>query len=153
MVETVTTKPKSGEAPIELTLITFAELTAGASDEQTQIAAAAIANFVNKRKEGDKQMLKVSPADIAQKRIGVVALSPLETVKETVEPTKIDYFSSRLAGYVGAMEPIEHDPGNGTIRMAEVGSLKVDGSLRGHGVGTILLDKIVRAAQNEDLTP
>ena len=66
MVETVTTKPKSGEAPIELTLITFAELTAGASDEQTQIAAAAIANFVNKRKEGDKQMLKVSPADIAQ---------------------------------------------------------------------------------------
>ena len=37
--------------------------------------------------------------------------------------------------------------------MSEVGSLKVDDSLRGHGVGTILFERIIKAMQDEGITP
>ena len=47
------------------------------------------------------------------------------------------------------MEPIKH----GARLMSEVGSLKVDDSLRGHGVGTILFEKIIQAMQDEGITP
>ena len=47
------------------------------------------------------------------------------------------------------MKPIKH----GARLMSEVGSLKVDDSLRGHGVGTILFGRIVQAMQDEGITP
>ena len=47
------------------------------------------------------------------------------------------------------MEPIKHS----ARLMSEVGSLKVDDSLRGHGVGTILFKRIIKAMQDEGITP
>lgn len=123
----------------------FGELTLHLGDEETSAAIRAIANFVNRRSPGDKQMLPVSDADIASKYTDIVALR----LPEAEDVIDANFITNNVVGYVGAMEPIEH----GARLMSEVGSLKVDDSLRGHGVGTILFGRIVQAIQDEGITP
>ena len=90
-------------------------------------------------------MLPVSDADIAGKYTGIVALRPPEA-EDIIDAS---FITNNVVGYVGAMEPVNH----GTRPMSEVGSLKVDDSLRGHGVGTILFERIIKAMQDEGITP
>ena len=90
-------------------------------------------------------MLPVSDADIAGKYTGIVALRPPEA-EDIIDAS---FITNNVVGYVGAMEPVNH----GTRPMSEVGSLKVDDSLRGHGVGTILFKRIIKAMQDEGITP
>ena len=90
-------------------------------------------------------MLPVSDADIASKYTDIVALR----LPETEDVIDANFITNNVVGYVGAMEPIKH----GARLMSEVGSLKVDDSLRGHGVGTILFERIVQAIQDEGITP
>lgn len=123
----------------------FGELTLHLGDEETSAAIRAIANFVNRRSPGDKQMLPVSDADIASKYTDIVALR----LPEAEDVIDANFITNNVVGYVGAMEPIKH----GARLMSEVGSLKVDDSLRGHGVGTILFGRIVQAIQDEGITP
>lgn len=145
MVEVITTAPKSKEAEVKLLIIPIGELTSQLGDDETSTAIKAIANFVNHRSPGDKQMLPVSDADIAGKYTGIVALR----LPETEDVIDANFITNNVVGYVGAMEPIKH----GARLMSEVGSLKVDDSLRGHGVGTILFGRIVQAIQDEGITP
>ncbi len=145
MAEVITTAPKSEEAEIELLIIPLGELTSHLSDNEASTAIKAIANFVNRRSPGDKQMLPVSDADIAGKYTDIVALR----LPETEDVIDANFITNNVVGYVGAMEPIKH----GAHPMSEVGSLKVDDSLRGHGVGTILFEKIIQAMQDEGITP
>lgn len=145
MAEVITTAPKSKEAKIELLFVPFGELTLHLGDEETSAAIKAIANFVNRRSPGDKQMLPVSDADIASKYTDIVALR----LPENEDVIDANFITNNVVGYVGAMEPIKH----GARLMSEVGSLKVDDSLRGHGVGTILFEKIIQAMQDEGITP
>ena len=145
MAEVITTAPKSEEAEIELLIIPLGELTSHLSDNEASTAIKAIANFVNRRSPGDKQMLPVSDADIAGKYTDIVALR----LPETEDVIDANFITNNVVGYVGAMEPIKH----GARLMSEVGSLKVDDSLRGHGVGTILFEKIIQAMQDEGITP
>ena len=132
MAEVITTAPKSEEAEIELLIIPLGELTSHLSDNEASTAIKAIANFVNRRSPGDKQMLPVSDADIASKHTDIVALR----LPETEDVIDANFITNNVVGYVGAMKPIRH----GARLMSEVGSLKVDDSLRGHGVGTILFE-------------
>ena len=145
MAEVITTAPKSKEAEVKLLIIPLGELTSQLGDDETSTAIKAIANFVNHRSPGDKQMLPVSDADIAGKYTGIVALR----LPETEDVIDADFITNNVVGYVGAMEPIKH----GAHLMSEVGSLKVDDSLRGHGVGTILFKRIIKAMQDEGITP
>lgn len=145
MAEVITTAPKSEEAKIELLIMPLGELTSHLGDDETSTAIKAIANFVNRRSPGDKQMLPVSDADIAGKYTDIVALR----LPETEDVIDANFITNNVVGYVGAMEPIKH----GARLMSEVGSLKVDDSLRGHGVGTILFEKIIQAMQDEGITP
>ena len=145
MVEVITTAPKSKEAKIELLIMPLGELTSHLSDNEASTAIKAIANFVNRRSPGDKQMLPVSDADIAGKYTDIVALR----LPEAEVAIDASFITNNVVGYVGAMEPIRH----GAHLMSEVGSLKVDDSLRGHGVGTILFEKIIQAMQDEGITP
>lgn len=145
MAEVITTAPRSKEAKIELLFVPFGELTLHLGDEETSAAIRAIANFVNHRSPGDKQMLPVSDADIASKYTDIVALR----LPETEDVIDANFITNNVVGYVGAMEPIKH----GARLMSEVGSLKVDDSLRGHGVGTILFKRIIKAMQDEGITP
>lgn len=145
MAEVITTAPKSKEAKIELLIMPLGELTSHLSDNEASTAIKAIANFVNRRSPGDKQMLPVSDADIAGKYTDIVALR----LPETEDVIDANFITNNVVGYVGAMEPIKH----GARLMSEVGSLKVDDSLRGHGVGTILFGRIVQAIQDEGITP
>ena len=145
MAEVITTAPKSEEAEIELLIIPLGELTSHLSDNEASTAIKAIANLVNRRSPGDKQMLPVSDADIAGKYTDIVALR----LPETEDVIDANFITNNVVGYVGAMEPIKH----GARLMSEVGSLKVDDSLRGHGVGTILFGRIVQAIQDEGITP
>ena len=145
MAEVITTAPKSEEAEIELLIIPLGELTSHLGDDEASTAIKAIANFVNRRSPGDKQMLPVSDADIAGKYTDIVALR----LPETKDVIDANFITNNVVGYVGAMEPIKH----GARLMSEVGSLKVDDSLRGHGVGTILFGRIVQAIQDEGITP
>ena len=145
MVEVITTAPKSKEAEVKLLIIPIGELTSQLGDDETSTAIKAIANFVNRRSPGDKQMLPVSDADIAGKYTDIVALR----LPETEDVIDANFITNNVVGYVGAMEPIKH----GARLMSEVGSLKVDDSLRGHGVGTILFGRIVQAIQDEGITP
>jgi len=145
MAEVITTAPKSEEAEIELLIIPLGELTSHLSDNEASTAIKAIANFVNRRSPGDKQMLPVSDADIAGKYTDIVALR----LPETEDVIDANFITNNVVGYVGAMEPIKH----GARLMSEVGSLKVDDSLRGHGVGTILFKRIIKAMQDEGITP
>ena len=145
MAEVITTAPKSKEAKIELLIMPLGELTSHLSDNEASTAIKAIANFVNRRSPGDKQMLPVSDADIAGKYTDIVALR----LPETEDVIDANFITNNVVGYVGAMEPIKH----GARLMSEVGSLKVDDSLRGHGVGTILFEKIIQAMQDEGITP
>ena len=145
MAEVITTAPKSEEAEIELLIIPLGELTSRLSDNEASTAIKAIANFVNRRSPGDKQMLPVSDADIAGKYTDIVALR----LPEAEVAIDASFITNNVVGYVGAMEPIKH----GARLMSEVGSLKVDDSLRGHGVGTILFEKIIQAMQDEGITP
>lgn len=145
MAEVITTAPKSEEAEIELLIMPLGELTSHLGDDETSTAIKAIANFVNRRSPGDKQMLPVSDADIAGKYTDIVALR----LPETEDVIDANFITNNVVGYVGAMEPIKH----GARLMSEVGSLKVDDSLRGHGVGTILFEKIIQAMQDEGITP
>lgn len=145
MAEVITTAPKSKEAKIELLIMPLGELTSHLSDNEASTAIKAIANFVNRRSPGDKQMLPVSDADIASKYTDIVALR----LPETEDVIDANFITNNVVGYVGAMEPIKH----GARLMSEVGSLKVDDSLRGHGVGTILFERIVQAIQDEGITP
>ena len=145
MAEVITTAPKSKEAEVKLLIIPIGELTSQLGDDETSTAIKAIANFVNRRSPGDKQMLPVSDADIAGKYTGIVALRP----PEAEDAIDANFITNNVVGYVGAMEPIRH----GARLMSEVGSLKVDDSLRGHGVGTILFEKIIQAMQDEGITP
>lgn len=145
MVEVITTAPKSKEAKIELLIMPLGELTSHLSDNEASTAIKAIANFVNRRSPGDKQMLPVSDADIAGKYTDIVALR----LPEAEDVIDANFITNNVVGYVGAMEPIKH----GARLMSEVGSLKVDDSLRGHGVGTILFEKIIQAMQDEGITP
>ena len=145
MAEVITTAPKSKEAEVKLLIIPLGELTSQLGDDETSTAIKAIANFVNHRSPGDKQMLPVSDADIAGKYTGIVALR----LPETEDVIDANFITNNVVGYVGAMEPIKH----GARLMSEVGSLKVDDSLRGHGVGTILFGRIVQAIQDEGITP
>ena len=145
MAEVITTAPKSKEAEIELLIMSIGELTSHLGDDEASTAIKAIANFVNHRSPGDKQMLPVSDADIASKYTDIVALR----LPETEDVIDANFITNNVVGYVGAMEPIKH----GARLMSEVGSLKVDDSLRGHGVGTILFEKIVQAMQDEGITP
>lgn len=145
MAEVITTAPKSKEAKIELLIMPLGELTSRLSDNEASTAIKAIANFVNRRSPGDKQMLPVSDADIASKHTDIVALR----LPETEDVIDANFITNNVVGYVGAMKPIKH----GAHLMSEVGSLKVDDSLRGHGVGTILFEKIIQAMQDEGITP
>ena len=145
MAEVITTTPKLKEAEIELLIMPLGELTLHLGDDKASAAIEAIANFVNHRSPGDKQMLPVSDADIASKHTDIVALR----LPETEDVIDANFITNNVVGYVGAMEPIEH----GARLMSEVGSLKVDDSLRGHGVGTILFGRIVQAIQDEGITP
>ena len=145
MAEVITTAPKSEEAEIELLIIPLGELTSHLSDNEASTAIKAIANFVNRRSPGDKQMLLVSGADITSKHTDIVALR----LPETEDVIDANFITNNVVGYVGAMEPIKH----GARLMSEVGSLKVDDSLRGHGVGTILFKRIIKAMQDEGITP
>ena len=145
MAEVITTAPKSEEAEIELLIIPLGELTSHLGDDEASTAIKAIANFVNRRSPGDKQMLLVSDADITSKHTDIVALR----LPETEEVIDANFITNNVVGYVGAMKPIKH----GARLMSEVGSLKVDDSLRGHGVGTILFERIIKAMQDEGITP
>ncbi len=145
MAEVITTAPKSKEAKIKLLFVPLGELTLHLGDEETSAAIRAIANFVNRRSPGDKQMLPVSGADIASKHTDIVALR----LPETKDAIDANFITNNVVGYVGAMKPIKH----GARLMSEVGSLKVDDSLRGHGVGTTLFGGIIQKLQNEGLTP
>ena len=145
MAEVITTAPKSEEAEIELLIMPLGELTSHLGDDETSTAIKAIANFVNQSSPGDKQMLPVSDADIAGKYTDIVALR----LPETKDVIDANFITNNVVGYVGAMGPIKH----GARLMSEVGSLKVDDSLRGHGVGTILFGRIVQAIQDEGITP
>lgn len=145
MAEVITTAPKSKEAEIKLLIMPLGELTSQLGDEEASAAIKAIANFVNRRSPGDKQMLPVSDADIAGKYTGIVALR----LPEAEDAIDASFITNNVVGYVGAMKPIKHD----TRLMSEVGSLKVDDSLRGHGVGTILFKRIIKAIQDEGITP
>ena len=145
MAEVITTAPKSKEAEIKLLIMPLGELTSQLGDEEASAAIKAIANFVNRRSPGDKQMLPVSDADIASKYTGIVALR----LPEAEVAIDASFITNNVVGYVGAMEPIKH----GARLMSEVGSLKVDDSLRGHGVGTILFERIIKAMQDEGITP
>ena len=145
MAEVITTAPKSKEAEVKLLIIPIGELTSQLGDDETSTAIKAIANFVNHRSPGDKQMLPVSDADIAGKYTGIVALR----LPEAEDIIDASFITNNVVGYVGAMEPIRH----GARLMSEVGSLKVDDSLRGHGVGTILFERIIKAMQDEGITP
>ena len=145
MAEVITTAPKSEEAEIELLIMPLGELTLHLDDDGASTAIKAIANFVNHRSPGDKQMLLVSGADITSKHTDIVALR----LPETEDVIDANFITNNVVGYVGAMEPIKH----GARLMSEVGSLKVDDSLRGHGVGTILFEKIIQAMQDEGITP
>ena len=146
MAEVITTAPKSKEAEVKLLIMPLGELTLHLGDDKASTAIKAIANFVNHRSPGDKQMLPVSDADIASKYTDIVALRLPET-EDTIEDAS--FITNNVVGYVGAMEPIKH----GARLMSEVGSLKVDDSLRGHGVGTILFERIIKAMQDEGITP
>lgn len=145
MAEVITTAPKSKEAEIKLLIMPLGELISHLGDDETSTAIKAIANFVNHRSPGDKQMLPVSDADIASKYTDIVALR----LPETKDVIDANFITNNVVGYVGAMEPIKH----GARLMSEVGSLKVDDSLRGHGVGTILFERIIKAMQDEGITP
>ena len=145
MAEVITTAPKSKEAEVKLLIMPLGELTLQLGDDEASTAIKAIANFVNHRSPGDKQMLPVSDADIAGKYTGIVALR----LPETEDVIDANFITNNVVGYVGAMEPIKH----GARLMSEVGSLKVDDSLRGHGVGTILFERIIKAMQDEGITP
>lgn len=145
MAEVITTAPKSKEAEIKLLIMPLGELTSHLGDDEASTAIKAIANFVNHRSPGDKQMLPVSDADIAGKYTGIVALR----LPETEDVIDANFITNNVVGYVGAMEPIKH----GARLMSEVGSLKVDDSLRSHGVGTILFERIIKAMQDEGITP
>ncbi len=145
MAEVITTAPKSKEAEIKLLIMSLGELASRLGDDEASTAIKAIANFVNHRSPGDKQMLPVSDADIASKYTDIVALR----LPETKDVIDANFITNNVVGYVGAMEPIKH----GARLMSEVGSLKVDDSLRGHGVGTILFGRIVQAIQDEGITP
>ena len=145
MAEVITTAPKSKEAEVKLLIMPLGELTSRLGDDEASTAIKAIANFVNRRSPGDKQMLLVSGADITSKHTDIVALR----LPETEEVIDANFITNNVVGYVGAMEPIRH----GARLMSEVGSLKVDDSLRGHGVGTILFEKIIQAMQDEGITP
>ena len=145
MAEVITTAPKSKEAEVKLLIMPLGELTLHLGDDEASTAIKAIANFVNHRSPGDKQMLPVSDADIASKYTDIVALR----LPEAEDVIDANFITNNVVGYVGAMEPIRH----GARLMSEVGSLKVDDSLRGHGVGTILFEKIIQAMQDEGITP
>lgn len=145
MAEVITTAPKSKEAEIKLLIMPLGELASHLGDDEASTAIKAIANFVNHRSPGDKQMLPVSDADIASKYTDIVALR----LPETEDVIDANFITNNVVGYVGAMEPIKH----GARLMSEVGSLKVDDSLRGHGVGTILFKRIIKAMQDEGITP
>ena len=145
MAEVITTAPKSKEAEIKLLIMPLGELTSRLGDDEASTAIKAIANFVNRRSPGDKQMLLVSGADITSKHTDIVALR----LPETEDVIDANFITNNVVGYVGAMEPIKR----GARLMSEVGSLKVDDSLRGHGVGTILFEKIIQAMQDEGITP
>ena len=145
MAEVITTAPKSKEAEIKLLIMPLGELTSRLGDDEASTAIKAIANFVNRRSPGDKQMLLVSGADITSKHTDIVALR----LPETEDVIDANFITNNVVGYVGAMEPIKH----GARLMSEVGSLKVDDSLRGHGVGTILFERIIKAMQDEGITP
>lgn len=145
MAEVITTAPKSKEAEIKLLIMPLGELTSRLGDDEASTAIKAISNFVNRRSPGDKQMLLVSDADITSKHTDIVALR----LPETEDVIDANFITNNVVGYVGAMEPIKH----GARLMSEVGSLKVDDSLRGHGVGTILFEKIIQAMQDEGITP
>ena len=145
MAEVITTAPKSKEAEIKLLIMPLGELTSRLGDDEASTAIKAIANFVNRRSPGDKQMLLVSGADITSKHTDIVALR----LPETEDVIDANFITNNVVGYVGAMEPIKH----GARPMSEVGSLKVDDSLRGHGVGTILFERIIKAMQDEGITP
>ena len=145
MAEVITTAPKSKEAKIELLIMPLGELISHLGDDEASAAIKAIANLVNHRSPGDKQMLLVSGADITSKHTDIVALR----LPETEDVIDANFITNNVVGYVGAMEPIKH----GARLMSEVGSLKVDDSLRGHGVGTILFERIIKAMQDEGITP
>ncbi len=145
MAEVITTAPKSKEAEIKLLIMPLGELASRLGDDEASTAIKAIANFVNHRSPGDKQMLPVSDADIASKYTDIVALR----LPEAEDVINANFITNNVVGYVGAMEPIKH----GARLMSEVGSLKVDDSLRGHGVGTILFERIIKAMQDEGITP
>ena len=145
MAEVITTAPKSKEAEIKLLIMPLGELTSRLGDDEASTAIKAISNFVNRRSPGDKQMLLVSDADITSKHTDIVALR----LPETEDVIDANFITNNVVGYVGAMEPIKH----GARLMSEVGSLKVDDSLRGHGVGTILFERIIKAMQDEGITP
>lgn len=145
MAEVITTAPKSKEAEIKLLIMSLGELASRLGDDEASTAIKAIANFVNHRSPGDKQMLPVSDADIASKHTDIVALR----LPETEDAIDASFITNNVVGYVGAMGPIKH----GARLMSEVGSLKVDDSLRGHGIGTILFKRIIQAMQDEGITP
>ena len=145
MAEVITTAPKSKEAKIKLLFVPLGELTLHLGDNEASTAIEAIANLVNHRSPGDKQMLPVSGAGIASKYTDIVALR----LPETEDVIDANFIANNVVGYVGAIKPIKH----GARLMSEVGSLKVDDSLRGHGVGTILFEKIIQAMQDEGITP
>jgi len=145
MAEVITTAPKSKEAKIKLLFVPLGELTLHLGDNEASTAIEAIANLVNHRSPGDKQMLPVSGAGIASKYTDIVALR----LPETEDVIDANFIANNVVGYVGAMKPIKH----GARLMSEVGSLKVDDSLRGHGVGTILFERIIKAMQDEGITP
>ena len=114
MAEVITTAPKSEEAEIELLIMPLGELISHLGDDEASAAIKAIANLVNHRSPGDKQMLFVSDADIASKYTDIVALR----LPETEDVIDANFITNNVVGYVGAMKPIKH----GARLMSEVGS-------------------------------
>lgn len=150
MAEVIVTSPKSREEEIKLLIMPLGELTSRLGDEETSAAIKAIVDFVNRRSPGDKQMLPVSDTDIAGKYADIVALrQPGAADQETEDVIDANFITNNIVGYIGAMKPIKH----GTYLMSEVGSLKVDDSLRGHGVGTALFKRIIQTIQDKGIIP
>lgn len=142
MYETVTTSGKDGAVDLQFT--TFAELT---NHLDATAVAQVVADMVNAAEGGTSQMLAVSPEDISEKHIGILALDASKHAADLpATPTEL---ASRLTGFAGALDPINYNGHN----MTEVGSLKVAETYRRRGIGTALFQAAVSSALREGLVP
>ena len=158
---------KAGKQEV-VRLVPFDVLTANFTEEQKYTYAEVIADFVDKKVEGDAQMLEVTPEDILNKRLGIIALKtgalvdtpPSQQATEVPNdapvfelPQTPEGLTDNIVGYVGATAPIEHTVNGKTYHMTEVGSLKVAEKYRGKGLGGEMLRLAVILALEQGLVP